>query len=85
MIKYGQGHLVFKAKNYTHIGTSLAVQWLRLHSPNVRGLGLIPGQGTIFHVQQLRVRMLQLMTPHTALKGQHSQILLGQDASEEME
>ena len=27
-------------------GTSLMVQWLRLHAPNVGGVGLIPGQGT---------------------------------------
>ena len=27
-------------------GTSLVVQWLRLHAPNAGGLGLIPGQGT---------------------------------------
>ena len=27
-------------------GTSLVVQWLRLHAPNAGGLGLIPGQVT---------------------------------------
>ena len=27
-------------------GTSLVVQWLRLHAPNAEGMGLIPGQGT---------------------------------------
>ena len=27
-------------------GTSLVVQWLRLHTPNAGGLGSIPGQGT---------------------------------------
>ena len=27
-------------------GTSLAVQWLRLHAPNARGMGSIPGWGT---------------------------------------
>ena len=84
MIKYGQGHLVFKAKNYTRIGTSLVVLWLRLRAPNVGGLGLIPGRGTRSHVQQLRVHMLQLMVPHAAIKGQH-QILLWADTSEEME
>ena len=26
------------------------VQWLRLHAPNVGGLGSIPGQGTRFHM-----------------------------------
>ena len=27
-------------------GTSLVVQWLRLHAPNPEGLGSVPGQGT---------------------------------------
>ena len=33
-----------KHKNKT--GISLAVQWLKLHTSNTRGVGLIPGQGT---------------------------------------
>ena len=33
---------------------SLVVQWLRLHAPNAEGRGLIPGQGTRFHMPQLR-------------------------------
>ena len=41
-------------------GTSLAVQWLRLHTPSARGLDLIPAQGTRSHMPQLRVQMLQL-------------------------
>ena len=40
--------------------TSLVVQCLRLHAPNARGPGLIPGQGTRPHMLQLRVRMWQL-------------------------
>ena len=36
------------------------IQWLRLHALNIRSLGLIPGQGTRFHVLQLRVVMLQM-------------------------
>ena len=28
------------------LGTSLAVQWLRFHTPNAEGTGLIPGWGT---------------------------------------
>jgi len=36
-------------------GTSLVVQWLRLHAPNTGGLGSIPHQGTRSHVPQLRV------------------------------
>ena len=41
-------------------GTSLVVQWLRLHIPSAGGLGLILGQGTI--------------SPHAATKTQCSQI-----------
>ena len=40
-------------------GTSLVVQWLRLCAPNAGGLGSILGQGTKFHMLQLRVHMLQ--------------------------
>ena len=28
------------------VGASLAIQWLRLHTSNTRGMGLIPGWGT---------------------------------------
>ena len=35
-------------------GTSLVVQWLRRHSSRAGGPGLIQGQGTRFHVLQLR-------------------------------
>ena len=35
-------------------GTSLVVQWLRLHASNPGGPGLIPGQGTRPHMLQLR-------------------------------
>ena len=31
-------------------GTSLVVQWIRLHAPNVGGLGPIPGQETKSHM-----------------------------------
>ena len=48
-------------------GTSLVVQWLRLHASNAGGPGLIPGQGTRSH-------MLQLKIPHAATKTWHSQI-----------
>ena len=40
-------------------GTSLVVQWLRLHAPNAGGLGSISGQGTRSHMVQLRVHMPQ--------------------------
>ena len=35
-------------------GTSLVVQWLRLHAPNAGGLRSIPGQGTRSRKPQLR-------------------------------
>ena len=35
-------------------GTSLVVQWLRLHAPSAGGLGLIPGQGARSHMLQLK-------------------------------
>ena len=44
------------------------VWWLRLHTLNSGDLGLIPGQGTISHMLQLRVDMLQLRFPHAATK-----------------
>ena len=31
-------------------GTSLVVQWLRLHASKVGGMGLIPDQGTKIHL-----------------------------------
>ena len=40
-------------------GTSPAVQRLRLRTPNVRGLGSIPGQGTRSHM-------------HAATKSSHA-------------
>ena len=47
-------------------GTSLLVQQLRLHAPNVGGLGLIPGQETRSHMPQLR---------HCTAKRIHSFVL----------
>ena len=35
---------------------SLVVQWLRLHAPNARSPGSIPGQGTGSHMPQLRLK-----------------------------
>ena len=40
--------------NIPCLGTSLVVQWLRLHTPNAEGPGSIPGQGTRSHMLQLR-------------------------------
>ena len=42
------------------LGTFLVALWLRLHAPNERGPGSLSGQGTRFHMLQLRVCMLQL-------------------------
>ena len=42
------------------VGTSLVVQWLRLHAPNAGGPGSIPGQGTRSHMPQWRSCVLQL-------------------------
>ena len=36
-------------------GTSLAIQWLRISSPNAGGPGSIPGQGTRSHMPQLKI------------------------------
>ena len=47
-------------------GTSLLVQWPRLHTPNARDLRSIPGWGTISH-------MLQLKTLHATTKTRCSQ------------
>ena len=55
-------------------GTSLVVQWLRLHAPNAKGLGLIPHQGTRSHRLQLIVFLPQLKIPHVAIKTWCSQI-----------
>ena len=43
-------------------------QWLRLHTPNVEGLGSIPDQRTRSHILQLRVHMLQLKTSNVTTK-----------------
>ena len=61
--------LLYSTGNYIQYpvtGTSLVVQWLRLHAPNAGGLGSIPGGGTRSHMPQLRVCMLQLKIPHAA-------------------
>ena len=36
-------------------GTSLVVQWLRLHTPNAGGPSSFPGQGTRSHMSQPRL------------------------------
>ena len=44
------------------IGTSLVVQWLRLHTPNSGALGLILGQGIRYHMLQLKIMHTATMT-----------------------
>ena len=48
-------------------GTSLMVEWVRLWAPNAGDLGSIPGQGTRFRMQQLKI-------PNATTKTQHCQI-----------
>ena len=51
-------HLFFEEN---HSGTSLVVRWLRLRAPNTEGPGLIPGQGTRFHVPEWRSCQMRLL------------------------
>ena len=51
------------------IGTSLVVQWLRFHTPNVGDPGSIPGQGTRSHMPQQRLKI-----PNPPTKTWYSQI-----------
>ena len=52
------------------VGTSLVVQWLRLHAPNAGGLGSIPVWGARYRSLQLRVHMPQLKIVHAAMQIQ---------------
>ena len=49
LVKF-EGNLLIKMNK---LGTSLVVQWLRLHTPNVGDPGSIPGQGTSSNMSQL--------------------------------
>ena len=62
--------------NHKCLRTSLVVQRLRLCTPNARGQGSIPGQGTRSHVWQLRVPQLKI--PHAAVKIKDPMCLVGQ-------
>ena len=55
------------AQNNRTSGTSLVVQWLRLHTLNAGDLDSKPGQGTGSHTPQLKI-------PPAAMETQHSQI-----------
>lgn len=46
------------------LGTSLVLQWQRLHTPNVGSPGSIPGQGTTSHMQQLKIPRVSTRTQH---------------------
>ena len=53
-------NIIFRGRKQTYAqktneGTSLVVQWLRLCIPCAGDPGLIPGQGTRFHMPQLRL------------------------------
>ena len=55
-------------------GTSLAIQWLKLHDPSAGGLDSIPGQGTGSHVPQLTIeRAATKNSNNTFLKACMSQ------------
>ena len=49
-------------QEFSPVGTSLMVQWLRLCAPNAGGLGSIPGQGTRSHMPQLKIPRATTMT-----------------------
>ena len=62
-------------------GTSLVVQWVRLHAPNAGGPGSIPGRGSRSRMhattkksecRNQRSRVLQLKIPRAATKTQCS-------------
>ena len=55
-------------------GTSLVVQWLRLHAPNTGFQGSISGQRTRCRMSQLRVHMPQRKILHAATKTQYISI-----------
>ena len=44
----------------------------KTYAPNTGGPGSIPGQGTRFHMAQLRVHMLHLKILHAAIKILHA-------------
>ena len=59
--------VLFLQVEEVNFGTSLVVQWLRVHAPNARGLASIPGQGARSHMPQLKIL-------HAVTKTQCSQI-----------
>ena len=57
-------------------GTSLVVQWLRLHAPNAGRRGSSPDQGTGCNMLKLKIPKPQQRSkiPHASVKTQHRQI-----------
>ena len=55
-------------QKFWYRGTSLVVQGLRHHTPSAGGPGSIPGQGTWYHMPQLRVCVPRLKILHAATK-----------------
>ena len=60
-------------RSLTTGGTSLVVQWVRLHAPNAGG----PGSTLVRELDptcmlQLRVHMPQLRSPHVTTKSPHA-------------
>ena len=49
------------------IGACFVVRGLRLHDPNAGGLSSIPGQGTRFHMPQLKILNATTKTQHTEI------------------
>ena len=43
-------HFYFSINNKSDQGTSLVVQWLRLHASHAGGLGWVPDQGARYHI-----------------------------------
>ena len=59
--------LLLKFSYKTWKGTSLVVQWLRLHAPNAGDMGLIPGQGTKIPQAKKRKNKQMNKKPHKYL------------------
>ena len=61
--------------NNSILGTSLVVQWVRLHAPNAGGPGSIPGWGARSHVHAAtKSSHATTKIPHAKTKTQCSQI-----------
>ena len=53
-----------KKKKKSPFGISLVGQWLKLHAPNTRGPGSIPGQGARSYITQLKtLRAMKIKGP----------------------